>query len=689
MSSENKSEYTNSTINEIEPIYFLNEHNVDTEVFFPAFSSASSVDCMMGYFSSESLRDLAVSLSHFLRSNQFQIRLIISPNLSKKDLDALQEAAKLDKNLVHFLFPGFELTEDCLRTRCVAALSYLVASNRLVFRIALQKKGLFHTKCWIFKTYTGWMTIHGSANLTGAGLSANTEQITIDKEWEDSRSKKVVDKIRDTFFALWKGGYKNIVTIELNRTTLKYLKEVNEKTANLVEHPNYLNEKFLEELNNTAITPRKLTVPNWLNYQSGEFSHQGEAISAWVKEGRGILSIATGGGKTLTSLVAACLVTQKEEKLLVVVAVPTVALLSQWAENIRSFQVEPLMSEKRSVAKLKQDLRGRIRKMRHGASINEVIVVTHESLKSDLADALQQISCELPVMLIGDEVHNLGSDGFQKARKPDFRYRMGLSATYERQFDEQGTKFLLDYFGNVVYEFPLSKAIGKCLVNYDYFVHRVFLNAEEQDEWTDLTVQIGKLSYTSDYPDGDPQKERWKRLCLKRRKVIESAEGKMRKFSSILPQERRAVKRTLVFCTDKYPAQILELNKILQDRLVNFHQVTQAETQNTSMLAKIVSSYASGELQVLTSKRVLDEGFDAPQTETAYFIASNTVRRQWIQRLGRILRLSPATKKTKATLHDFVVLPCVGSEKPDSDFKQLIQGEFDRVGFFPNFVQTD
>ncbi|WP_257492977.1 hypothetical protein, partial [Aeromonas veronii] len=72
----------------------------------------------------------------------------------------------------------------------------------------------------------------------------------------------------------------------------------------------------------------------------------------------------------------------------------------------------------------------------------------------------------------------------------------------------------------------------------------------------------------------------------------------------------------------------------------------------------------------------MDEGFNIPSIKTAYFIASSGTIRTWIQRLGRVLRMSPGKKY--ADIYDFVVLPST----PTSDFKALIDSEYKRVAWF-------
>ena len=77
---------------------------------------------------------------------------------------------------------------------------------------------------------------------------------------------------------------------------------------------------------------------------------------------------------------------------------------------------------------------------------------------------------------------------------------------------------------------------------------------------------------------------------------------------------------------------------------------------------------------MLTAKRVLDEGFNIPEISVAIILASTTVERQWVQRRGRVLRISPHTNKSKATIHDFLVMP-PQNEYLDSHSRRLMESE--------------
>lgn len=673
-------------VDQLRKIYFPNEEDVDRTLFMPIFRISDHCRCMTGYFSSGALRELAVSISYFLKFRKGPIRFLISPSLTPEDSSALERAIDADENLIPLLFPGFDPSEDSLRNKSVEALSYLVAMKRISVRIAIQPSGMFHTKAWIFDTDQGRIAIHGSGNATQSGLSLNFEQLSVSVENDVHYPDEVVDALSTRFDSIWADDYRNVRSFPLTRETIRHMERLSDRLGG----GNQVWESLIERLNETHLVdgehrcPEGLRIPKWLNYATGDFAHQGKAIDAWREnEFRGILSIATGGGKTLTALTAAALIQNSHPPLLLVIAAPTKLLVAQWAEEAKKFNVEPKLSTTLGAQAMPRSINASVRHLRSGHALTEVIICTHDALKHPrVVSALDSALEKVPSMLVGDEVHNLGSVGFQSTALDGFRYRLGLSATVERQFDEKGTAFLKQFFGAVVFDFPLEQAIGTCLVPFRYFVHRVTLTDDEREEWLELTLQIRRLSYAAEAADGSGEKERWRLLCLKRRRVIEAADGKVSALAAALPPENERVKRTLIFATDKKPQQLEKINQLLARRGLRYHQVTQEETRDKTALGRLITAFERDELRVLTSKRVLDEGFNVPQTEVAYLLANSTVKRQWIQRLGRILRKSDETGKLSSTIHDFVVIPETESGPRDTDLKSLVRGEIARLQFF-------
>lgn len=677
-------------------------HNIENEIFLPALENAISYDCMIGYFNSSSFKILAVSLLQYLKANpQRKMRFIISPHLSKEDLVTLKGLYDNNDDLSCVL-GGFELTEDYLKNETLKALAFLLKNDRLEIRLAIPRKGLFHVKCWILKqNNNGLMVIHGSGNHTGSGLSRNFEYFIVENSYNSWAEESICNQIQKDFESIWDNNFPDIIcgklTLETIRLLLEQFKNAQNPTTSqqvIKALENAIQQSELEErttnmdeLNDlqhslTNYSPSDLVIPEWLDYRNGDYKHQGEAIDAWFTNNKqGILAIATGGGKTLTSLTAATLLSRDLESLLIVVAVPTKALMEQWTREVALFNVQAINLNNFSVKNKKlKAIREACKNLRFQSSKVEAIILSHDALKSDVIEEIEKYSSNIPMLLIADEVHNLGSDGFIESPPKFFQYKIGLSATPIRQYDADGTEFLFQYFGKVVYEFALDKAIGNCLVPYNYYTHPLYLTMDESELFTEITEKIKKLSYAATMHKSSDEFKLWSNYCIQRRRIIETAENKILKLKGCLHKEQADFSYTLIFCSDKDPEQLEQVNDLLNHYHINYHQITGEETTDIKLLNQLVEDYNSGILQVLTSKRVLDEGFNVPQTRTAYILASNTTEKQWIQRLGRVLRKSPG--KDYAEIHDFIVLPMMNDDVLDEDFLNLLRSEAKRLQFF-------
>ena len=198
------------------------------------------------------------------------------------------------------------------------------------------------------------------------------------------------------------------------------------------------------------------------------------------------------------------------------------------------------------------------------------------------------------------------------------------------------------------------------------------------DELTDKLVRAGFVGRDEGL-DGSLSPEVLA-LLVKRRAVLEAAAAKVGMLRELLEDEGTdKVRHTLVYCSDKRPEQLLAVNRELLDMGLFVRQLTAAETADRRRTADILQDFGRGDYQVITCKRVLDEGVDLPQVRRAFLLASSTVRRQWIQRRGRILRRCDAIGKTIADLHDFLVVP---DDLNSSGGRAIITQELDRARAF-------
>ncbi|MFK4259202.1 DEAD/DEAH box helicase family protein [Agrobacterium tumefaciens] len=683
---------TLEAIEAAEPILFVPGDDL-LSLLTTAIAASSSLDCMMGFFSSASLAEIAPGLASFLRSSDKPMRLVISPFVSAKDQQALKDGLVTAELLGerHFLeaLPG----SDDLAKHTLACLAWMIREERLELKIAIQRDGLFHPKIWLLSIDGKRLLFHGSSNLTGGGLRRNKEQIAISRAWIDGNQDKSEKRVRREFDRVWHNEDPDCAVFPLPAAIeLQILRDYGGDTMPVESEAQRLwslvNKPPPPESPPPAAAkpPVGFHIPSWLVYDSGPFSHQGEAVDAWLAvSGRGILAMATGSGKTLTSLIACHRLFEELGKLMIVVAAPYVPLVMQWCEEISAFGVEPRnLSGGLGPADRRRQINDAGRNLKLGIKRVEVLVVSHDIL-TDVSFKAAISAVNVPKVLIADEMHNLGSRSFIADPPNFFDYRLGLSATPIRQYDPEGTDRLFEFFGKPCFEFSLDQAIGVCLVPYDYYVHEVTLTADEMEKYSDLSDQIRSLAWKIQNGISDPQLDNLLRL---RRLVLETAAGKLTALETLLDRSRpNELRYELVYATDKASEQLEAVNALLRARGILFHQLTAEETGNRKLTASILADYQAGGLQVLTAKRVLDEGVNVPQIKRAFILASNTVERQWVQRRGRILRRCDEIGKTFGVIHDFVAMP-PPSFLGDDDAKNLARGELKRVHEFARLARN-
>jgi superfamily II DNA or RNA helicase len=684
-----------------EPIYILPKDDVAADVIIPGLAGSSSAEVMIGFFSSQALAEIAPGLASYLRTTSAPLRLVVSPYLSGADQDALRQGTDADALAEAKL--GEALPDaDALAVHALACLAWLIAQGRLEMKVALMRDALFHPKVWLFHDGIDIAALHGSANMTGAGLSRNREQLSLSRGWTSEDAARTCARLSHEFELLWSGGDNDCVVVDLPKALEERLLR-DYKGERLPDEEDYrrlwrkahgLSEEPISDLTGHRSGELVFEIPAWLNYRHGDYAHQGEAVDAWAASGwRGILEMCTGSGKTLTAMIGAHQLHEQVGPLLIVVAAPYNVLVRQWCGEIGLFGLRSVdLTAEAGPNGRERAIADARRRLRLGLSPTEALVTSNDTLCTpEFIAAIAKH--DGPKLLIADECHNLGAAGFMSAPPTCFDHRLGLSATPVRQYDDDGTAALFAYFGPPCFSFTLEEAIGRCLTPYDYHPHFVSLGDLEMAEWRDLSDQIARLAWKLDAGVPDAGLER---LLLRRRRVLETAAAKLACLAELLDRETPDTLRyTLIYATDKDPLQLEQVNALLAKRNISFHQLTANETADPKMSARILARFQSGALQVLTAKRVLDEGVNVPQIERAFILASTTVRRQWVQRRGRLLRMCKEIGKTHAIIHDLVTLPpgAGEGEQMDADARKVVRSELERVWEFArlsrNGARTD
>jgi superfamily II DNA or RNA helicase/HKD family nuclease len=678
----------------IRPMYILPTDPLADEVLIPAFRVAAEVDCMVGFFSGSVLASLAPGLATYITTSSSNFRLIISPFVRADDQAAIEEGLKSVEDVAQEALEAIVITEDLLQRHTLKCLSWLLRFGRIEIKVAFMKGALFHPKVWLFRHGADVMAVHGSSNVTYAGIKMNIEQVAVSKSWEDPNQRYITDKLNYQFEQLWKRRDDSCVIVDMPRAVRERLLQTYRSNTPPTEaelHILYyqatgITEETPEPSELPAVARSTFTIPAGIRFEDGPFEHQGKAVKRWCEAGfRGVLEMATGSGKTITAMICANRLYAVHKPLLIVVAAPYLPLIQQWCDEIAPFRLRPVNLTVAPGARGRAHELNRIkRRFRIGTTDVEAVVVSHRTLCDTAFKAeIQKFDCA--TLLIADEVHNLGSERFVTDPPSFFDYRLGLSATPVRQYDDEGTEALFSFFGPVVFRFTLREAIGRCLVEYDYYIDPVQLTQYEMDEWYELTAKIKANAWRQE--DGKPD-EYLTKLFRDRRVLLETAENKIAALEAALEREDlRALRHTLIYASDKAPQQLEAVNALLKTHGVLFHQLTYEETANRDETERIIRSFQEGTLSVLTAKRVLDEGVNIPQIEKAFILASTTVERQWVQRRGRLLRTCREIGKTHSEIHDFVALP-PDMNNIDDEARKLIQSELLRVQEFASLARN-
>lgn len=694
-------------VSRAEPLYQIPDDDLIGEVLIPGMAAADEARIGAGFFSSRCFAQIAPGLAEFLASPDRHLSLLISPEIDEADRDALERGTRLPEQVIRDaeqrLLTDARLSPSALVQHTLDCLSYLVASERLTVRFALMPMGQYHKKKWLMRGGNNWLAIHGSGNATARGLLVNGEQMTVDRPWADGPAAVTrVAKIVGGWERDWSNENPRVLAIDVTdglRLIRKRGARRSPPTTDVfwrawqADHMRGLEPALPPGI--TTHPPRLLRIPEGMEWENGLYAHQGAAVAAFLGAGsRGILAIATGGGKTQTSLIVA--VTEQDHHsgpMLLMVIVPTAPLLRQWTEVVRRFGVEPSVPSNLTLSRRRVWIEELKASLATKSNYTAVVLCTQQLFVGDenFREAVDRLPPEVLTMLIGDEVHNLGAPAFLRVEPERFAIRLGLSATPSRQYDDEGSAELFNFFGPPIYEFTIADAISAgCLTPYQYYLHQVRLTADEFAAYTDLSRQLGRKGYTRpDDGTADGLNDQIEHLLRKRRAILEQASGKLHILESLLIESGvRRIARTLIYTSAKPPVvggtrQLDEVNALLRRLGIRFHEFTNTETGRTRS-ERYLEAFAHGDYQALTAMKVLDEGIDLPETDTAYILASSTVRREWIQRRGRILRR--AENKSRAVLHDFLVLPPADEA---GEGRGILVGELARAREFAGAAENE
>ena len=391
--------------------------------------------------------------------------------------------------------------------------------------------------------------------------------------------------------------------------------------------------------------------------------YQNAAIESWkAHKYQGILAMATGTGKTLTAIGAIQRFREKVKGGLVAITVPYQNLAVQWIEALQDQGIATI-----PVFDNYQSWYEQVKTLFTAALYSDAVsmpclVCVERTFKDDRFQGLVSLLKDAKQknhLLVVDECHHFNGAEHIKKLPEVFRLRLGLSATPYDQFDGHiDDRHLEKYFGQIVYEFSLGRAIQEgFLTKYRFHFIACTLDDEETTQYEDLTLKIVRIAGSEE----SFTPETWAKvqpIMLARSRIVGAARDKLLKLKEHLQISGRKP-YSLFYCGDgsveddgEKVRQIEAVSELLHGLGWRSSRITAAESLQTR--EALLERLKNQSIDAVVSIKVLDEGIDVPACQRAYLLASQSSDRQGIQRRGRVLRKSEG--KDMAELYDFVVI---------------------------------
>ena len=351
------------------------------------------------------------------------------------------------------------------------------------------------------------------------------------------------------------------------------------------------------------------------------YPHQAEALSAWVEAGRqGVVVLPTAAGKTYLAQMALQATPHS-----VLITVPTLDLMHQWYAHLVAAFPDA------DVGVLGGGSRDR----------TPILVATYDSAAIHAETLGNRYA-----LLICDECHHLPSD-FNRviAEYAIAPYRLGLTATPDRA---DGRHADLDtLLGPVVYHRTAADLAGQALAHHDVVQIRVKLSPQERVRYDALmqtrnqflqsaNIWLGSMQGWQRFVRASAQSQPGRRAMLAHREsraIALGTAGKLRVLADLLGQHHPA--QTLIFTNDN-----ATVYRISQEFLIPAitHQTPVKERH------EILQRFRQGTYTTLVASHVLNEGVDVPAASIAILLSGTGSTREYIQRLGRVLRKGSGDK---------------------------------------------
>lgn len=599
----------------VKPCLDTSEDNLIEELYLPCLKWAERFDRGVGFFTTGWISYNIEGMSDFA-SRGGKLRLITSPILSNDDTDAIINSENNDtdayKKFETALLDNVKTLEKEMKKDILNAFSWMLYDGIIDMKFAIPCKRLeegdFHDKFGVFYNEEEALSFSGSINDSKHGFQ-NYESIKVFKTWSGTREYVEADITR--FEKIWgcKDNNLKIYTI-----------------------PNAVKEQIFQLRTSKRPYKRGQSVSNkWI--------HQDKAVECFVEKEHGILAMATGTGKTITAIKIMNRLFEEGKIKRVIITMYGNDLLDQWAVQMREVYTNKQIHYHYGPHKRMNDFimhpdEALLLVSREANNLTKLLTLLDKAPGNYKEDTL----------FIFDEVHGAGSSSFIEnltGKISPYKYRLGLSATPEREYDEAGNDFLQNEIGEIIFEFSLEDAIRKgilCEFNYISLNYEL-TEAEKQRKKKIIAAFSAKKEKGEPYDD----KDMYTQLAL----VNKTAINKIDEFEQLISSRPELLQKCIIF------VQTMEYGLKLQEVLIKYtdkYHTYYADDEKYNLV-----NFAEGKINCLLTCKKVSEGIDISSVTNIFLFASDRSRLVTTQRIGRALRLDKTNPNKVANVIDFVI----------------------------------
>lgn len=672
--------------------YYSDQTNVIDKLYSPCFGWANKYFRDAGYFSSHIYQAMSKDVLEFvLRDKSNHITLFTNIDIYPPDYDAIVNSSiGSDEHVYEELRQMLEMDSISDPVKMLAA---IVNSGQMTVYVSLRKRdkdtpySLNHSKSGYFCNDEKTVAFSGSFNETYpaviSGLEkGNKEHFDIFAEDElDANTWEIFgDSIVNRLNSDSKGEFPKhsgagTIIVKIDDIKKEHLPSMNKDDwdpENHLSRAAQRSEKIYELIDERIKRSSETSTKKQINLRP----HQSRGIRSWKENGcKGILEHATGSGKTITAITA--IKEHVNQGLPALVLVPGRELLKQWHKEIKNhIEDSSVLCVGGSHSLWRKQLHFWLDNRKQPSTKRIVIAIIHTARGEQFQRSVRGME---DCLVVVDECHRIGAPSFTNICEWNSNYILGLSATPQRFSDPIGNQRVLDFCGNIVDTYSIDEAMNDgYLSNYFYHISTIGLTNDHED----CENSECKLCETDRY---DQQMERVKKaisryldenglvnfnnlppevqvMLFNAKRILKKALNKTDRCAEIIQQNyvENAEQYWLTYCEDREQLGNLKEKLIASGISPIYEFWSEAEGAETDFEQLDFDREATLNMWestggVMLSIACLDEGVNIPCISHGVILASSQNPRQFIQRRGRLLRLSD--NKTHANIWDILVVP--------------------------------